>query len=427
MSGVRPSEASGLRKALIGLCITETTSWGLLYYAFAVLLVPISEATGWSESRLSAAFSCGLVVSAIAGIWVGRLIDRYGPRLVMTLGSVLASVSLATVAMAPTYPVFFLAWTLAGVAMAAVLYQAGFAAITGWFDGGRVRALTTVTLAAGLASTIYAPITHALNEFLSWRGVFLVLAAFLAVVTVPLHAITLTPSWHGRAALRSGGMTSRGGWSVVRTRRFVGVASALTLGAIGSYGPNLIVIPLLTFRGMDSSLAVLTFGLLGAGQLLGRIGFAPLSARLTARTKMAVILGTLSLAVGLFAAVPGPAWLLVAIAILTGAARGAMTLLQATIVADYWGTRQYATIAGLVGTPVMIAIAVGPWAGTIVAARLGALPATFAVFALITGAAAAVSMTIGRGDGRPTRRNAAGSHPGGQQVHGDRAEPDPIT
>lgn len=105
---------SGLRRVLIGLCITETTSWGLLYYAFAVLLVPISQDTGWSEARLSAAFSCGLVVSAVPGIWVGRLIDCHGPRIVMTSGSILGSVSLVAVALAPTYPMFFAAWVLAG-------------------------------------------------------------------------------------------------------------------------------------------------------------------------------------------------------------------------------------------------------------------------------------------------------------------------
>ena len=56
----------GLRRVLGTLCVTEITSWGILYYAFPVLSGRISADTGWSLTRLTAAFSLGLVVSAVA-------------------------------------------------------------------------------------------------------------------------------------------------------------------------------------------------------------------------------------------------------------------------------------------------------------------------------------------------------------------------
>ena len=55
---------------------------------------------------------------------------------------------------------FFAGWLVAGMAMAAVFYQAGFAALTRWYGPARVRALTTLTLVGGLASTMFAPVTH---------------------------------------------------------------------------------------------------------------------------------------------------------------------------------------------------------------------------------------------------------------------------
>ena len=52
-----------------------------------------------------------------------------------------------------------------------------------------MAALTVLTLAGGLASTIFAPITALLAGQLGWRGTYLVLAAVLAVVTIPAHLI----------------------------------------------------------------------------------------------------------------------------------------------------------------------------------------------------------------------------------------------
>ncbi|MFD0853568.1 hypothetical protein ACFQ07_15130, partial [Actinomadura adrarensis] len=80
-----------LRRALIALCVTEITSWGVLFYAFPVLLSDLTADTGWSTSAGMGAFSLGAVVSAIAGVPVGRLIDRHGPRPVMTTGSLVGA------------------------------------------------------------------------------------------------------------------------------------------------------------------------------------------------------------------------------------------------------------------------------------------------------------------------------------------------
>jgi hypothetical protein len=71
----------------------------------------------------------------------------------------------------------------AGLASAGLYYPPAFAALTAWYGPRRVAALTTLTLAAGFASTIFAPLTSALAGSLGWRGTYLVLAAVLAAVT----------------------------------------------------------------------------------------------------------------------------------------------------------------------------------------------------------------------------------------------------
>src|SRR5689334_9094500 len=118
-----------LGRALGALCLTEIVSWGVLYYAFPVLAADITADTGWSTATITAAFSAGLVVSALVGIPAGRVLQRHGPRRLMTGGSVLAALSVVVVALAPSLPLFFAGWLLTGVAMSCVLYTPAFAAV----------------------------------------------------------------------------------------------------------------------------------------------------------------------------------------------------------------------------------------------------------------------------------------------------------
>lgn len=185
----------GLRWVLATLCLTEITSWGVLYYAFTVLSNQISVDTGWSAPAVTAAFSAGLVTSALSGIVVGRWLDRYGPRWIMTGGSVLGVCAVLAVTAAPNYSSFVAAWVAAGLAMSAVFYAPAFAALTRFFGSAAVRALTVLTLAAGFASTVFAPLTAVLSDHMGWRGTYLVLAAGLAVVTIPAHFFGLRRPW----------------------------------------------------------------------------------------------------------------------------------------------------------------------------------------------------------------------------------------
>lgn len=316
------------------------------------------------------------------------MLDRYGAAAVMNGGSVLAVPALVVVALAPNLAVFFAGWILAGVAMAAVFYQAAFAALTRWYGPRRVRALTTLTLAGGLASTLFAPVTELLLRHHSWRATYLILALVLAVVTIPTHALLLTPRWtptHSRP-IRRGDLTAR---HIVRSRSFLLLCGRLTVTAFAMHAAGLALIPLLTGRGLSPALAAIALGLLGAGQLLGRLGYGPLSTRTTPDTRTGIVLAAAAAGLVTLAIIPGPPVALIAAAVLVGATRGAATLLQATLVADHWGTTRYATLAGLFAAPITVAAALAPWAATTLAGSLGGYPATFAVLAILVGAAAA--------------------------------------
>ena len=143
--GSRPVAAGspdpdGVGWVLLALCVSVTVSYGVLYYAFTVLAPAISDDTGWSATAVTTAFSAGSLAGALAGISAGRVLQRHGPRPVMTGGSLLGVGAVTLVALAPSYPAFVVGWLLVGLASAGTFYPPAFAALTHWYGAGRVRA-----------------------------------------------------------------------------------------------------------------------------------------------------------------------------------------------------------------------------------------------------------------------------------------------
>ncbi|MDQ0755947.1 MFS transporter [Arthrobacter sp. B3I4] len=401
------------RGGLAALCITQTTGWGALYYALVTAVRPISEDTGWDPVLITGAFSAGLLLSAVAGIFVGRILDRTGPRTLMTGGSAVGVLALLLVAAAPNLPVFFAGWLAAGMAQAAVLYQPAFTVISRWYGPARLRPLTVLTLVAGFASTIFAPLTAALTSGIGWRGTFAVLAVILGVVTVPLHARYLNRSWT-RAA--SGGTAAAHRAAVRAVRRspeFLGLQLLMVLLGLGLYTATLNIVPLLMEKGASYGAAAAVLGLVGAGQVGGRLLFAAIPPGV----RLPVITSTAAGAVVLLAVLPGPVPLLVAAGMLAGAVRGCHTLLQATIVADRWGTRNLGALQGVFAAPLTAVIAIAPAAGPLLAGLLGTYTAMATAMAASAAAAAllAAAFTL-----RDTSRRRAGSGRAAGRKHDDR-------
>lgn len=383
-----PVNAAGARRGLWVLCVTVTTCYGVLFYAFPVLAPSIAADTGWSLVSVTAWFSASQVVAGLAGILVGRWVQARGPRPVMTAAALAAVPALAALAASPDPRVFAASWLVAGAAMAGLFYPPAFAALTHWYARGRVRALTVLTLVAGLASTVFAPLTALLEGAWGWRGAYLVLAAVLLAVVVPLHAFALPRAWTPVSGERGG--DRRGARAVARSRAFWALTAAATLGSFAVYAVVVNLVPLLEGRGFGTAEAAWALGVGGVGQVLGRLVYAPLERWTGPVARAAAVLGACAVTTVLLALVPGPLTLILAIAVPAGMARGVLTLLQATAVSERWGTEHYAVLNGIMHTPLMVAVAVAPWAGAALAGPLGGYTAVF----LVLGALAALGALL---------------------------------
>ena len=375
----------GLR--LASLSLGQVVSWGVLYYSLIVAAPVIAEQTGWPLALITALFSAGLVVSAIVGVATGRLLDRRGPRLVMTAGSALAVAGLVVVAVAPNPVVFGLGWVIVGIAQSAVLYQAAFTVVARRYGGRAHGAMTIVTLAGGLASTVFAPIVAALVVALDWRTTFLILAGVLAVVTIPLHALSLERRWppHAPLAHETDHHTVA---TVIRTRRFWFLELGMIAITGAGFSVTLSIIPLFTEKGITFEFAALALGLLGAGQVIGRLLFVALPRGTRPWVPITLIAALTAILLAALSVIPGPLWLLIAVAVLAGAVRGANTLVQGSAVIDRWGPRNYGAINGVVAAPVTIMVALAPAIGPAVAIGVGSYQAMALVMAGIAALAA---------------------------------------
>ena len=395
MSDGRPAErgpgASAPRRhygwvIVATLSVTETITWGIIFYGFPVFLSAMERDLGASRVVVTGAFSLGLGVAALAGVPVGRWLDRRGARLLMTLGSTLAAVLTLLWSMVETPAALYAVWALMGIAMATTLYEPAFAAVVQWFPTGRDRALLTVTIAAGFASTIFMPIEAWLLVSVGWRRALVILAAVLAVTTIPLHAFLLRPPPHlavsrgaGAAAPADTPGLSLG--AALRHPIFWILALAFFMSNFAHTSGTVHLIPYLTQYGYSAALAAATVGWIGAMQVGGRIFFVPVAAWVGPRWVVPGLFLAQTAGMGLL---PFIGWLpsAIPIVVLLGAANGMSTLARASIVSDIFGRRHYGSISGAIALGANGARALAPIGSSVLLLGLESYERLFGILAV---------------------------------------------
>ena len=362
---------------VLTLALTETSSWGVLYYAFTVFVTPMQAELGWSRTALTGAYSLAQLVSGIAAIPVGRWLDRHGPRLLMTVGSCVATLLVLAWSRIDNLLLFYLLWAAIGATAAAVLYEPAFVVVANWFVRQRSRALTVLTFLAGFASVIYIPLAGRLVEAQGWRQALVTLAVILAIGTIPLHALVLRrrPEDLGLApdgvrsrihltrdsGLRTPDSAERSVpvGEALRGPVFRWLAAAFFLNAVGQVALHVHLVPYLRGRGYGTEFAATMAGLVGIMALPGRLIFTPLGDRIPRAYLTAFIFLLQALALAALLTVPSTAgiWIYV---VLFGAGFGAVTPMRAALVAEFYGAAHYGSISGVLAFVITAARALGP-------------------------------------------------------------------
>ncbi|MEW9553284.1 MFS transporter [Nonomuraea sp. NPDC050783] len=376
-------------RVVVALAVTQTVGWGVLYYAFAVFLNPLQRDLHASAGQVTGAFTLAVLITGVAAPVVGRLLDRYGGRGLMTAGSVVGTLAMLAWSRVESLPALYAVLAAVGVASALALYEPAFAVVVAWFDPDRrANALLAVTLMAGFASTIFMPLTALFVERYGWRTASVLLAVIFGLTTIPLHAFFVRrparpagePAGERaeESAEESGGDGGDGGGldqvtlrQALRGRAFwlLAVAFVAHSAAIAIMAVHLLAY--LVELGHPPTFAAAVTGLLGVLSVTGRLVATGLQRRHRAATVTAVVFAVQAVAVAVLPPVGASTVGAIACVIAFGIGFGVGTIARPLLIAERYGAPAYATIAGALALPTILAKALGPLGAAVLSQAVG--------------------------------------------------------
>lgn len=381
-------------RAVAWLGVGQLVNWGVLYYAFAVLVRPLEQELGVATWVITGAFSLALLMSAALAPAVGRWGDRgLGARAIQA-GGFLAAALLAAWTAVPGVLALYIFWAALGLCMAATLYEPAFVLVARAHGdpATRLRALALVTLFGGLASTLFLPATGLLVDGLGWRGAVLTLAGLLAASTALTSLLvfrTLDAAPQAAVPGRGESPPETRPETSTRFRYVAGVFAAVSL-ASAAFVANLV--PTLGERGVSASTAAMLGGLIGVMQLPGRALL--MHGALAGSPSVLLAMSVALQAAGLGTVALGRAWPIMAGGTMVFAlGAGLTTLVRPYLVQAMFAHESGGLLNGRIAMQQQLARAAGPLAIAWLAGR-ASYSAVFSVIAVVFAVIAVASPSV---------------------------------
>ena len=338
---------------VLALGTTQTLAWASSYYLPAILADPIGRDLGLSANWIFAAFSGALVISAMLGPRIGRQIDLFGGRPVLTTSNLTLAAGLALLGVTTSIPVLIIAWLLLGVGMGCGLYDAAFGALGRIYGDAARRSITGITLIAGFASTVGWPLTALGLESIGWRNTCFAWALAHILIGLPINFFML-PAVKGAKAAAA--VSAKPHIPIDRTMillAFIFAAAWTVTGAMAAHMPRI-----LEAAGATTVQAVAAGALFGPAQVVARVIEASFLSRYhpLLSTRLACLMHPIGAAI--LAVAGGGASS--AFSIFFGFGNGILTIARGTLPLAIFGPKNYGYRLGLVGAPARMAQALAP-------------------------------------------------------------------
>lgn len=342
------------------------------FYGFGTIFNEVLDEFGWSVAATALAFSLRSEVGGLASPFMGYLVDRFGARIVMVAGVVVASVGVLLMSYIQTIWHFYAAMIVIAIGTSAAGPQVGMSAVATWFERRRGRAMALTTVGGGLGGLLVVAVAW-LVDLAGWRDALRIEALIMLTFgTLVVINIRTRPDDHPQpvdglpVADEIGlnpGPSIRWGipWRrVACTRSFL----LLSVGLIAlSFGTTSMVVHQIPYFereiGMSKAEAGSTVALFTLVSIAGRLGFGFMADRYAKRLMMAVAAGMVVLGYAFVALAPSAPMAILGIVIMAPGFGGGVPVRPA-LLADYYGTRYFGTINGLAAA-VMTGGALGPW------------------------------------------------------------------
>jgi MFS family permease len=348
-------------RVVLAACLGVMAGFGSLFvYTFSIFVKPLAAEFGWSREAISSGFAIAAVTLGLISPFLGRWIDRFGPRRIilacMTIfGCAIASLSLLQSALWQ----FYLTCFVIGVVGNGAAHLAYSRSISTWFQRRLGTALAFVMVGAGVGAMILPVVAQSVITWSGWRAAYASLGGLALLLGLPLSWRYIRErgvAGNQSAPAAHAGMTWQQG---LRSFAFWIITAILFVSSISMNGAITHLSALLTDRGLTAGNAALCASLLGGSSLLGRIVAGWLLDRFFGpRVALAINLIT---ALGIFLlarATSFPAGCLAAALIGVGA--GGEAAITPYLLTRYFGLRAFSTLYGVTWTFYAAAGAIGP-------------------------------------------------------------------
>ncbi len=326
-------------------------------YTFGVFFEPILSDFGWSRAVTSAASSIGIGLELPIAIIAGRLTDKFGPRVVLTICGLSWGFGFLLLSRAETVWQLYLFYGL-GVGLGMGLYWSPvISLIPRWFVKRRALMMGIVTSGIGVGQLIFPPLANWLIVTYGWRNSFIIIGSIALIIivisaqflknmpgsTLPDGDNQVKQENSEDSVIKTTGFTlteamhTRQFWmfEVMFFSWFFSLAVAMVHSVIHAIG-----------IGMSVTSSAFILSIIGITGIFSRLVFGRL-ADVTGLKPVVMISYILMTLCFLWLLVAGEPWMLYLFAAVYGIAYGVVETLQSTILADLFGVKFLGTISGM--------------------------------------------------------------------------------
>jgi MFS family permease len=376
---------------------------GVGFYGMAVFLDALCTERGWSRTEVSFATSLYFVTSGVAGIGIGRSVDRRGARGWIVAGALVMAIALLAIGRVDApgqlfglYPLLALGFSMCGpVPMGAIT--------TRWFVARRALAMSIATTGVSVGGVVLVPLTTRLILERGLAETTALLALLVLTVVWPVAGFVLRwdPREHGLEPDGGAASAHRAHpallaaqdrvWSsreVLRTPAFWILVTAFGAILFCQVATAMHQLALLRVH-MDAQTAAFAVSTTAFGSIVARLVVGSFADRVSKR-RLGVALMLIQAGALLTFATASAVPLLYLGSAVFGFTIGNLFMLQALLVGDLFGRRSFGKVMGLLQLLTQTASGLGPWALGLLYAAFGGYPPGLAVLAGVALVAAGV-------------------------------------
>ncbi len=344
---------------------------GIAVYTFGIFLIPLTTAFGWDRGVLSGAVSIAWLASGFLAILSGKLSDRYGPRVLVTISGLLVGAGFLLLSQANSlWQVYLSRGFLMGVA-GAFLYTPVMSTIPRWFVSRRGLAIGIAATGMGIGGVFAPPLAQWLISTYDWRQAFFILGLIGLAIMVPLaQFMKHSPQRMGLKPYGEKGLIEDKQPSAIEGVSFKQAIKTSHFWLFGIilagffFCLQVIIVHIAPYAvdiGISETIAASIVSIIAGGSIIGRLSVGFISDRVGGRVALiaCLIITTLALIWLIFAK---EIWMFYIFAGVFGIAYGAIVPLEITLPVELFGLRSLgvilggimfiSTIGGALGAPV---------------------------------------------------------------------------